>query len=176
MSVRPEVEALGALEAAEALGAPPVALAAALATTGCGYNAYIGAIMPCGMIVSYGDGTMEHAYIVTTKAMSTLDSAGDRLVKLTPSSMTNPMMAVQKAINGVAGRMMYGNVYGYQPGVHGKKMRPMKELKRMGGTRFSTDSGKAHAAFAPVRAALDDAYTAGGYTMTAFRITKTGYY
>lgn len=162
--------------------APPTSDAAAGVTkllelpsalpTDCRYNSYIGTRMPCGAIVSYGSGTYAAGYVCTTKSMASLDPAGNKLYRLSPETMTKGMMAVQTAMNGVAGAMMYGNVYGYMAGVHTYDLVHMDEIAYMNAAHYPHNNGKMGKMFAKVHAVLETEYPMG-YTYTTFRKVRS---
>lgn len=136
--------------------------------TACGYNSYIGTSMPCGAIVSYGSDTYATGYVCTTKSMATLDPDGTKLYRLSPETMTKGMMALQSAMNGVAGTMLYGNVYGYKQGVHTYDLVHIDEIAYMNATHYPHNEGKMGEMFAKVHSVLKTEYPMG-YTYTTFR-------
>lgn len=124
--------------------------------------------MPCGAIVSYGtSGTYEHAYVVSTKSMATLDPTGTKLYMMSPYNMTKSMMAVQNAMNSIT-RLRYGNMYGYKTGVHTYGLDHMDEMASMSATHYPHDTGNTAKMFAAVHGVLATEYPMG-YTYTTFR-------
>ncbi len=134
----------------------------------CSYSSYTGTQLPCGAICSYGDGTHADAFVVSTKSMMALDPNGDKLVKLSPSSMTKGMMAVQSIMNNVTGTMMYGNIYGFQTGTHTYALDHMEQIATMNSRHMFHAEGKMADVFKKVHDVLKTEYPMG-YTYSTFR-------
>ena len=124
--------------------------------------------MPCGAIVSYGtSGTYEHAYVISTKSMATLDPMRTKLYMMSPYNMTKSMMAVKNAMSSIT-TLGYGNIYGYKPGVHTYELDHMDEMAYMSATHYPTDTGNMGKMFTAVHDVLKKEYPMG-YVYTTFR-------
>ena len=79
------------------------------------------------------------------------------------------MKAVQSAMNRVAERRMYANIYGYKTGIHEFQLEHTKELKHMDAKHYPHDATpKMSELFGAVHAVLKAAYPKG-YSFTTFR-------
>ena len=149
--------------------------------TGCGRSwRFGGAALPCGILVHAGGDDLTGAYIVTTKSLQGLNSAGPRLVAARPANMTPGMMSARAALNNALAprTRMYANVYTYGVSQHSSPFDAQAELASMHATDWSTQSsqGSLGKAFESVHEVMRTSYGTHGYTMTPFRILGTSAY
>ena len=143
------------------------------ARTGCGGSLRTGTPMPCGAVLSYGeeDHTYAKTFVLSAKSMQALDPSGTQLVKLTLDNLTPGLIAVKSAMDEVAGRHMYGNVFGFQIGIHTHTIDHTRELESMTSRHLSHEVGTPLGdEFASVRNVLNKSYPEG-FTFTTFKYT-----
>ena len=56
---------------------------APVAATGCGLSMAMGAVIPCGVVISHGDHTLGNTYIITSRGLSSLDRSGQLVSRAT---------------------------------------------------------------------------------------------
>lgn len=166
MSLRPsEVPPLDA-----PLDAPFVEPALDAATTGCGPSmAMGGAVIPCGVICSYGKNqTLANTYIITSRGMADLNGYG-MLVNRT----TNPPLgaAQVKAALSAVHQTKYNNVFSYEILVQGNDFDPEVCMNDMGVTDWTGKMASTKLlkdAYAEVHAACTAVY-GSNYRMYSFK-------
>ena len=141
---------------------------AAVTTTGCGPSAtFGGAIIPCGVICSYGSQTLGSTYIITSRGMGELNGAG-MLVNRT-GNPPRGALKVKTALSAVH-PSKYRNVYSYEVLVQGEEFDPQVCMNDMGVEDWTArmTGGGLDEAYAEVQAACTAEY-GSKYTMYSFK-------
>ena len=138
---------------------PPVA------TTGCGLSMAMGAVIPCGVVISHGDHTLGNTYIITSRGLSSLNRSGQLISRST--SAPAKVYDVQRMVKAIGN---YGNVYGYGVSEQYKPFVVEACLDGMGATDYSSKmtGGRLGEAYAAVHRQCRTSYGTN-YTMVAFK-------
>ena len=142
--------------------APPRPL---VASTGCGMSMAMGAVIPCGVVISHGDYTLGNTYIITSRGLSSLNRSGQLVSRAT--SAPAKVYDVQRAVKAIGN---YGNVYGYGVSEQYKPFVAEACLDGMGAIDYSSKmtGGRLGEAYAAVHRQCRASY-GSDYTMVAFR-------